>query len=108
MPTNRTRRKPEEDLLFSEHQGTSFTISRTSAIKARLRALKAFWTSETVVFYLQVAVFFSLVFILPMIPMLMFIFTENSPSINPDVLKDLLKNAKGKSMPTGPAEDQLK
>ena len=38
-----------------------------------------------------------MVFILPMIPMLMFIFTENQPSINPDVYKELFKNAQQKT-----------
>ena len=62
-----------------------------------IKDLKDFLTSDRVVFYIQVFVFFAMVFILPMIPMLMFIFTENQPSINPDVYKELFKNAQQKT-----------
>jgi hypothetical protein len=70
------------------------TISKREALLARFHDLKELFTSEIVVFYFMVTVFFSMVFILPMIPMLMFVYNKNSPSINPAVF-DSLKHARG-------------
>lgn len=69
-------------------------MTRLSALQARFKDIYDVFTSDAVKFYLLVAVFFSMVFILPMIPMLMFIYTENSPSINPDVFVKIFQNAK--------------
>lgn len=49
-------------------------------------------TSEEAKFYLILIAFFSLVLILPMTPMILFVFTEQKPSINPEVF-DYLYNA---------------
>ena len=68
--------------------------SRTEDISARFKNITNLCTSDTVKFYIIVAFFFAMVFILPMIPMLMFIYTENSPSINPQVFKELFHNIK--------------
>lgn len=69
-------------------------MTRLSALQARFKDIYDVFTSDAVKFYLLVAVFFSMVFILPMIPMLMFIYTENSPSINPEVFVKIFQNAK--------------
>ena len=38
---------------------------------------------------IQILIFFAMVFILPMIPILMFLLSENRPSINPSVFEQL-------------------
>jgi len=63
-----------------------------------------FITSDNSKFYLYISVFFSLVFILPMIPMLMFMFAEKTPSINPAIYKYLYQNANQNVSTTTPAE----
>ena len=55
----------------------------------RYHDIKEILTSDTVVFYFMVITFFSMVLILPMAPMLMFVYTEDSPSINPAVYRYL-------------------
>ena len=77
---------------FSEAESKG--LQHQSPFKLKIQRLKNWLKSENVVFYAQVWTFMALVFILPMIPMLMFIYTENSPSINPQVFKELFENVK--------------
>ena len=63
-----------------------------------------FINSENSRYYLSISVFFSLVFILPMIPMFMFYFAEKTPSINPGIYKYLYQNANQNMSTTTEAE----
>ena len=51
-----------------------------------------FCSSETFLFYLVLLAFFSMVVILPMMPLLLFVCTDRQPSVNPRVF-DYLYNA---------------
>ena len=75
---------------FSEAESKG--LQHQSPFKLKIQRLKNWLKSENVVFYAQVWTFMALVFILPMIPMIMFILTENQPSINQRVYEELFKH----------------
>ena len=75
---------------FSEAESKG--LQHQSPFKLKIQRLKNWLKSENVVFYAQVWTFMALVFILPMIPMIMFILTENQPSINQRVYEELFRH----------------
>ena len=84
--------------------------STPTSYKARFTGgVKKFYNfiiSDTSKFYLSISIFFSMVFILPMIPMLMFYYSEKTPSINPGIYKYLYQNANQNVSTSAPAESK--
>ena len=55
----------------------------------RLDACYERCTSENCKFFLLVLVFFSMVLVLPMMPLLLFVLSDRQPSVNPQVFQHL-------------------
>ena len=76
---------PKTPFFFSERE---IKNQNNRGIIDRFYAIKNGLTGDFCL-NIQILIFFAMVFILPMIPILMFLLSENRPSINPSVFEQL-------------------